>query len=231
MGEKVLRSKIMASMFGIPLSPECHIEAYRLMLQRIIKVAQNFSAFNSLSSKLQNVLLKNNINMIFSLRAVAVDKHKRASDQLTSSLSPNDSEMVKALIKDITSSPDKISKLKKIEYKTRMASFAIKDKYSADRHKLLETRAREKMSLNPCMISLISYVMLFSSDIDDPELNPNERRQVEKAQETLVVILQRYVYATCSRDIAYLRFSRIMESLMDLRELSDLMNNITMGKK
>ena len=59
-GEKVIRQKIMASMFGIPLSPECHVQACRVMMQRIVKVAQGHTEFASLPLNNQNMLLKNN---------------------------------------------------------------------------------------------------------------------------------------------------------------------------
>merc|ERR1712001_98402 len=138
---------------------------------------------------------------------------------------------MRKLIKDITSSPDKLSRLKKIGYENRMAIFGTKENQLKERHRMLETRVGDKMGPNQRIVSLISYAVLFSSDIDDQNLHPNERRQIEKAQETLVSILQRYVYATCPRDIANLRFSRIMESIVDLREMSDIMNKLNLENK
>ena len=136
------------------------------------------------------------------------------------------------LINEIRSSPDKASKLKKIDYNTKMARFGIKDKTLLERHKLLEARVAErlnewgkveKLNLGPLIMSLISYILLFSTDIED--VHSNEWSRIEKIQETLVLILQRYIYANCSTTIAYLKFSRIMESLVDIKELCHILNN------
>ena len=226
-GENVIRQKIMASMFGIPLSPECHVQAYRVMMQRIVKVALGYNPFISLPLNLQNILLKNNSMLIFSLRMIFMDQRRQGMEQLTNSLSPNDCEITKKLISDIRSSPDKISKLKKIDYKTKMARFGIKENNLLERHKLLETRVGERLNLTPLMMSLISYILLFSTDIDEHKVHSSEWRRIEKAQETLVLILQRYIYAHFSTDIAYLKFSRIMESLVDIRELCTIINNVS----
>ena len=127
------------------------------------------------------------------------------------------------LINEIRSSPDKASKLKKIDYNTKMARFGIKDKTLLERHKLLEARVGERLNLNPLLMSLIAYILLFSTDIED--VHSNEWSRIEKIQETLVLILQRYIYANCSTTIAYLKFSRIMESLVDIKELCHILNN------
>ena len=166
--------------------------------------------------------------LIFSLRLIFMEQRKQGMEQLTNSLSPHDSEITKKLIKDIKSSPDNIAKLRKIDYKTRMARFGITDKNLLERHKLLETRVGQRLSLNPLMMSLLSYILLFSTDVDDQKANSNEWNRIEKTQETLVLILQRYIYATCSTNMAYLQFSKIMESLIDLRELCNIINNTTL---
>ena len=227
-GEKVIRQKIMASMFGIPLSPECHVQACRVMMQRIVKVAQGHTEFASLPLNNQNMLLKNNSMLIFSLRLVFMEQRKQGMEQLTNSLSPHDCEITRKLINDIKSSPDKVAKLRKIDYKTRMARFGITDKNLFERHKLLETRVGQRLSLNPLMMSLLSYILLFSTDVDGQKANSNEWNRIEKTQETLVLILQRYIYATCPPSMSYLQFSKTMESLIDLRELCNIINNTTL---
>ena len=55
-----------------------------------------------------------------------MDQRKRGLDQLTSSLSPNDCEIAKALIKEIKNSRDKIDKLNKIDYRTRTARLDLR---------------------------------------------------------------------------------------------------------
>ena len=156
--------------------------------------------------------------LIFSLRLIFMDQRKPGME----TLSPHDCEKTKKLIHEIRSSPDKTSKLK-IDYNTKMARFGIKEKTLLERHKLLEARVGERLNINPLMTSLISYILLFSTDIED--VCSNELSRIEKAQETLVLILQRYIYANCSTNIAYLKFSRIMESLADIRELCHIINN------
>ena len=109
-----------------------------------------------------------------------------------------------------------------------MARFGITDKNLLERHKLLETRVGQRLCLNSLMMSLLSYILLFSTDVDGQKANSNQWSRIEKTQETLVLILQRYIYATCPTNMAYLQFSKIMESLIDLRELCNIINNTTL---
>ena len=223
-GDNVTRQKIMASIFGIPLSPECHVQACRVTVQRIVKVALGYTPFTSLPFDLQNILLKNNSMLIFSIRLIFMDQRNPGLE----TFSPRDGEKTKQLINEIRSSPDKTSKLK-INYNTKMARFGIKEKTLLERHKLLEARVGERLNVDPIMTSLISYILLFSTDIED--VYSNEWSRIEKIQETLVLILQRYIYANCSTNIAYLKFSRIMESLVDIRELCHIINNASIVDK
>ena len=51
--------------------------AYRLMIQRVARVAQNFSDFLDLPTIAQTTLLKNNADMIVSLRGAVFFEMKK----------------------------------------------------------------------------------------------------------------------------------------------------------
>ena len=73
----------MCSAFGLPLSPSAAMMGYRLMIQRVTKVAQGYPGFTELSPNTQATLLKNNADLLVSLRAaVFFDEKKKGLDQV-----------------------------------------------------------------------------------------------------------------------------------------------------
>ena len=56
-GEDLIKEMIMSSIFGIPMSANTAISAYRLMIQRVTRVAKHFEDFTNLSGKVQGELL------------------------------------------------------------------------------------------------------------------------------------------------------------------------------
>ncbi len=55
---------VMSSVFKVPLSPSATMTAYRLMIQRVTKVAQGFDPFINLPYKMQSTLLKHNADLV-----------------------------------------------------------------------------------------------------------------------------------------------------------------------
>jgi hypothetical protein len=72
---------------------------------------------------------------------------------------------------------------------------------------------------------------LFSGDYFHGEkLNFTERHNIVKTQEKLVLMIQRYLYARYPKNVAVIGFARAMESLVDLRELSDIMSKLQINE-
>ena len=67
-GEALIKEMLFSSVFGVPLSINAALTAYRLMVQRVHRVATAFSPFSSLSLKSQSILLKHNADLVVSLR-------------------------------------------------------------------------------------------------------------------------------------------------------------------
>ena len=95
-----------------------------------------------------------------------------------------------------------------------------------ERHQFLEARVKTKLKFEANVLTILGYVLLFCSDFADDGMNIEERRRIEKYQEKLVLLLQRYMYSNISQNIFSVRFTDVMETLVDLRELSDIINKI-----
>jgi hypothetical protein len=63
-GEELIKEMVMASVFGIPLSPTAAMTGYKLMVQRVTKVSQSFEHFMDLEAEAQTALIKQNADLI-----------------------------------------------------------------------------------------------------------------------------------------------------------------------
>ena len=70
-GEDLIKEMIMSSIFGIPMSANTAMSAYRLMVQRVTRVSKHYNDFQSLSVKVQGILLKHNADLVVSLRGAS----------------------------------------------------------------------------------------------------------------------------------------------------------------
>jgi hypothetical protein len=218
-GEDVIKEMIMSSVFGIPVSAKAAMTAYRLMIQRVARVAQNFSDFLDLPTVAQTTLLKNNADMIVSLRgAVFFEMKKQGLDQILSSLGIDDlqaaREMIFATLKCHNT-------LKHIDYKTFNT---IQDKAEGvmeKRYDQLLEQIGATIAFNPNIVILFSYILLFSSTRQDfDSIDDFFGDRVLRIHDMLIGLMERYLYAIFSNDIAKGVFSAIMNCVEDLRELT-----------
>ena len=193
--------------------------AYRLMIQRVTRVAQSFNDFLDLPAITQTTLLKNNADMIVSLRgAVFFEIKKQGLDQILSSLG----------IEDLQSARDMIfatlkcqNTLKRIDYKTFNT---IQDKTEGvieKRYDQLLAQIGTTIAFNQNLVILFSYVLLFyvgGSDYDTYEETSRER--IIRIHDLLIGLLERYLFAMFDREIARGIFSAIMKCVEDLKELT-----------
>ena len=74
-------------MFGIPVSTSAAISGYRLSVERITRIAHNLESFTDLPKQDQNALLKENADLLVSLRgAIFFDSKKKGVDQVLISM-------------------------------------------------------------------------------------------------------------------------------------------------
>ena len=76
------------------------------------------------------------------------------------------------------------------------------------------------------ILNVALLTLSLECDFDDICIDGDARDRISNIQEKLVLILQNYLYATVSQNMAAVRFANVMESLIELRELSDITNNL-----
>ena len=74
----------MCSLFGIAISTRAALTGYRLSVDRITRIAKNLDAFNRLNQCDQELLLKENADLLVSLRgAIFFESRKKGIDQVS----------------------------------------------------------------------------------------------------------------------------------------------------
>ena len=220
-GEDLIKEMIMSSIFGIKMSANTAISAYRLMVQRVTRVSKHFSDFTNLSQKVQGLLLKRNADLVVSLRGAAFFQMKTGLDQILTSLGFEDLETAKNMIlTTLNSNNTKEEDYKKIDYKKFNTIQKTADQTAEEiRYDLLLSRTGNAVAFNQNLIKILSYVLIFCSDFRDEDMDSVDRACVEKAQEKVILMVQRYVFATYPEAMATTVFTGMMECLTNLREL------------
>ena len=82
-GEGLIKEMIMCSMFGTPVSTSAAIQGYRMIIERVTKIADNLPAFTDLTREDRDSLLKENADLVVSLRgAIFFDPDKLGIEQV-----------------------------------------------------------------------------------------------------------------------------------------------------
>ena len=229
-GEQILKGVIFSTLFGSPLSMESlsfpALSCLEVIFEKNIRAARHFPDFMNLPAKLQTTLLKNNSSMLVALCGATVGKGQ-FPDQITDQLSSCDVKIVKYMMSLILKSQNGTEKsFNKITHENRTHGLNFNDIKVKERHQILESRVQLKVAYDPNLWKILFYIVLFCSDFHDECIDGDARDRISKIQEKLVLILQNYLYATVSQNIAAVRFGNVMESLIELRELSDITNNL-----
>ena len=86
-GEVLIKEMLMCSMFGVAMSTSAAIQGYRLQVERITRIANSLKCFTNLQKVDQVTLLKENADLLVSLRgSIFFDKKKKGVDQVMSSM-------------------------------------------------------------------------------------------------------------------------------------------------
>ena len=229
-GEDLIKEMIMSSIFGIPMSANTAMSAYRLMVQRVTRVSKHYNDFQNLSVKVQGILLKHNADLVVSLRGASFFQMKTGLDQILTSLGLQDLESAKNMIlTTLKSNSTKEEDYKKIEYKKWTSGFNTVQKTpdqtaSEKRYDFLLSRIGKAVAFNQNLIKMLSYILIFCSDFHDEDIDLDEKTNVGKAQEKLIIMVQRYIFATYPDEMAGVVFAGLMECLGNLRELVFIKN-------
>lgn len=214
-GEELIKEMVMSSVFKVPLSPSATMTAYRLMIQRVTRVAQGLDAFVSLPHRLQSILLKHNADLIVSLRgAVFFEKRKGGLDQILISMGVDDLMAAKNMVMAAM----KTTKMERIDYKTFNSLQKVENSQIEERYNCLLERVGATVSFDADLVKMLSYILLFS--VNFPDKDPNVWGEVEHIQEVMIGMMQRYLFAQYPKQIAIKLFSGLLHCVADLQELT-----------
>ena len=78
-------------------------------------------------------------------------------------------------------------------------------------------RIGSTMTSDLTLVKLLSYILLFLCDFNEPI---DEQEQITSCQETMIRMLQRYVFNTYPRKCAVMLYSKVLNCIGDLQELT-----------
>ena len=219
-GEYIIKQLVFSALFEVPVSENYLVASNRLLLQRIIKVAQNIPYFNDLPSRLQKVLLKHNAYMAVILRDTCYNEQNTKYGQITGVLGKEEQECSENMIKMLLKSNVNPNKNNKQNYIATISRYMKRSEL--ERVHLLIKTITPKVRYDPKIIILLSHVVLFCTDFNDECLTSEDRWRIQKIHEELTTILQRYLLATFPQSMATRGFLKVMETLVDIREIATI---------
>jgi len=214
-GEDLIKEMVFSSVCGIPLSAKSTMTAYRLMIQRVHRVATGFDPFSNLSLRTQSALLKHNADLVVSLRgAIFFERRKQGLDQIVITLGINDCDFAKQIIENARQ-----QQINKIQYSSMNTLQRIDTSSPAEqRYNRLLERVGSSVSFDVNLSKILTYVLIFMSEFSATEVD--ERAELQTVQETMIRMLQRYIYARYPREMAVQMFAKMLHCVGDLQELT-----------
>ena len=223
-GEDVIKEMIMSSIYGTSIKTDTALFAYRVMMQRVQRVARNFSRFNVLPLNIQDVLLQQNSDFIISLYGAAFFQYKQAGfDQILGCLSYEDHDIATSTMASMKQNfKANYKDYKGILYNNFNSIQEKPDNTPAEkRYNKLLSKIGSYVIYNQLYMKLLVYILLLSLDFDDSEIVMDQRTKdyIDKSQRELITVLEGCIFETYSRKSAENLFSGLLESLTDLKEL------------
>jgi len=214
-GEELIKEMIMCSMFGIPISTSAAISGYRLTVERITRIANHLGCFADLPMMDQSSLLKENADLLVSLRgAIFFDSKKKGVNQVLISMGIDDLETIKTMFSPLM----KESRMKHIDYKIFNSIQKVESNNSVEqRYNFLQGKVAESISDEITTI-LLTYIILFSVDF----CTLQDSRRVEQLQEQFIRMLERYVYSKTGRKDACNTLANVLNAVTCIREMADI---------
>lgn len=214
-GEELIKEMIMCSMFGIPMSTSAAISGYRLTVERITRIANNLDCFSGLPIIDQTNLLKENADLLVSLRgAIFFDSKKKGVNQVLISMGIDDLETIKTLFSPLM----KEKTMNHIDYKIFNSVQKVESDNSVEqRYNFLQEKVAEAV-VDDITTILLTYIILFSVDFCPLQ----DRRRVELLQDRFIKMLERYVYSQTSRKDACNTLANSLNAVTCIREMADI---------
>ena len=223
-GSEVLKQLLFSSLFGIPMSLQFQKAVYRLTKERLINVAANFPAFQQLSMRLQENCLRNNMPFLIAIRAATSSTSGKPEDHMRRSCGPEDSLIAKNMISEVAKErPPRVP----LKILSRNQNFEFRDMKSKEKYDFLKNLVYRNIGHDQNIIILMSYISLFSCNNDTIRTGEDEIKKLQSIQENLILILQRYIYATYDLEATTCTLTKSIETLVALNEVQYLFKNLT----
>lgn len=211
----------MCSMFSIPVSTTAAITGYRLSVERVTRIANSLDTFKTLSKFDQSSLLKENADLLVSLRgAIFFDSEKSGVEQVLLSMGNDDLETIRTLFSQLL----KEDNMKHISYKTFNSIQAVGQNPMEDRYNFVQDKIGKLMRDDQATV-LLTIVLLFSQDFT----SLHEYERVKEYQDSYLHLLRRYIYSLYPRKLACSRFAQYLEVLTLIREMAETKKSRSVG--
>ena len=223
LGEQLIKLMIFSLIYNIPLSRDKQREFIQIQTQRIVKIAKCFPEFNNLPSRLQEILLKQNVFMVYTVIQATSDKFDTIDALINKCLNQDDSAIMKCIIAFVSASkPGKYIGLETINPQKDILIREYDDFMLHKAYQILKHHIRRNLAQDHTISVLIAYAALFNSDIHNEIISDSERGTIGNIQESILLTLQRYLYVTNSHSVALVYFTKAVETLIKLREVPDV---------
>jgi len=213
-GEVLIKEMLMCSMFGVQVSSSAALQGYKLQVERITRIANSLPAFNNLVKADQNALLKENADLIVSLRgAIFFDKKKKGIDQILSSMGTQDKTMIEKMFKSLMEKHE----MNHIEYKIFNSIQDPANKKTEEHYTNLQGKVADAVSDHLTSV-MMTYIILFSPDFVQLE----NKKIVEKIQFNYLKLLEKHIYSSDPHQTGRNRFVSILNAITCVREMADI---------
>ena len=225
MGQEVIKQIIFGVLYYVQFSPEYQRLAIKTQTQRIVRIAKSFPDFVELPETLQQLLLKRNTFMVYTLIQASMDNLKSIDSRIGRYYHPEDIVIMKSMFASVMASNKKNdydSSIFKPEKHVLVREFDDDEKHQM--YQFLKSVVRENTAHDHNVVSILAYSLLFSSDnISGDKISNSERQKLDDIQEKLLSRLQRYLRATNQNCEALSHFRKSIETLTRLKEVPDVM--------
>jgi len=214
-GEELIKEMIMCSLFGIAISTRAALTGYRLSVDRITRIAKNLDAFNRLDVTDQEILLKENADLLVSLRgAIFFESRKKGIDQVLVSMGVEDMEKIKSMFSQLMKDNEN---MKHIKYSNFNSLQEVGDDSKESRYDFLLAKVG-LMLTDEYVVVLVTMIVLFSGDF----CTLQNRVIVEETQIEFILLLRKYFNTQLNRVDAMVKFANTLEIVSLIREMADI---------
>jgi len=196
------------------VSSSAALQGYKLQVERITRIANSLPAFTNLVKADQNALLKENADLIVSLRgAIFFDKKKKGIDQVLSSMGTQDKTMIEKMFKSLMENHE----MNHIEYKIFNSIQDPANKKTEEHYATLQGKVADAVADHLTSV-MMTYIILFSPDFVQLE----NKKIVEKIQFNYLKLLEKHIYSSDPQQTGRSRFVGILNAITCVREMADI---------